>query len=269
MIDDPRGCIDYEESGAGPTLVLVPGSCSMGAAWRPMMATWGGRFRCVTTSLPGYGGTAERRNPKAPSIEPLVDAIEAVVRRAGEPVHLVGHSFGASVALATALRGNVPVASLSIVEAPLAKLLHECGEHEHYAGFRQMTDRYFAAFEGGDAEAIAEMIDFYGGAGTFASWPPRLRAYAVETTPVNLRDWVSGYAFPDKANAFAAISVPTLVFWGNASPQAVQRANAILSEQIPGAKRKTIDGAAHFMIATHAAEVAEAIAAHITGSLLS
>jgi hypothetical protein len=36
-----------------------------------------------------------------------------------------------------------------------------------------MTDRYFADFANGNAEAIAAMIDFYGGTGTFASWPSR------------------------------------------------------------------------------------------------
>ena len=52
-----------------------------------------------------------------------------------------------------------------------------------------MTEAYFAAYDSGDAEAIAAMIDFYGGAGTFASWPPRVRAYAVQTTAVNILDW--------------------------------------------------------------------------------
>jgi pimeloyl-ACP methyl ester carboxylesterase len=46
MIEEPRGRIDYDECGAGPTIVLVPGSCSTGAAWRPVMATWNGQFRC-------------------------------------------------------------------------------------------------------------------------------------------------------------------------------------------------------------------------------
>ncbi len=55
MIEDISGCIDYDESGAGPTVVLVPGSCSTGAAWRPVMAQWKTRFRVVTTSLLGYG----------------------------------------------------------------------------------------------------------------------------------------------------------------------------------------------------------------------
>ena len=45
-IDDPGGRIDYAESGAGPAVVLLPGSCATGAAWRPVMEAWGGRFRC-------------------------------------------------------------------------------------------------------------------------------------------------------------------------------------------------------------------------------
>ena len=60
-IETPGGHIDYDECGDGPTIVLVPGSCSTGAAWRPVIAALGGRLRCVTTSLLGYGGTDERR----------------------------------------------------------------------------------------------------------------------------------------------------------------------------------------------------------------
>jgi pimeloyl-ACP methyl ester carboxylesterase len=263
MIDDPAGRIDYAESGSGPTVVLVPGSCSTGAAWRPIMAQWGDSFRCVTTSLLGYGGTAERRTTTDASIDHELDALEMVVRRAGGPVHLVGHSFGGMVALAAALRKRVAIASLTIIEAPVAALLHACGEDVHYAGFQRMTDGYFAAFDRGEPEAIAAMIDFYGGAGTFASWPARLRDYAIETTHVNILDWSSGYGCRLSPDILAAIDVPTLVMWGGSSPAAVQRANELLADHIDGAARMTVAGAAHFMIATHVAEVAPAIARHI------
>jgi hypothetical protein len=43
----------------------------------------------------------------------------------------------------------------------------------------------------------------------------------------------------------------------------MQCANAILSECIDQAALVTIDGAAHFMIATHATEVAHLIAQHV------
>ena len=61
MIESARGRIAYDECGVGPTVVLVPGSCSTGAAWRPVISQWKNGFHCVTTSLLGYGGTDERR----------------------------------------------------------------------------------------------------------------------------------------------------------------------------------------------------------------
>jgi pimeloyl-ACP methyl ester carboxylesterase len=231
-----------------------------------VIAAWDSQFRCVTTSLLGYGGTVERRTALDPSISHEADVLEAVIRRAGGRVHLVGHSFGGLVALAVALRDKVPLASLVLVEAPAAEILRERREDQHYQSFRQMTEAYFAAFEAGSAEAIAAMIDFYGGAGTFASWPPRVRAYAVETTPVNILDWASAYGFPLSAASLAAIGTPVLVFRGGESHPAVQRANALLSECVSGAALATIDGAAHFMVATHANEVARLIAQHVHGS---
>jgi pimeloyl-ACP methyl ester carboxylesterase len=263
MIDDARGSIDYDETGSGPTIVLVPGSCSTGAAWRPVIAAWEGRFRTVTTSLLGYGGTAERRSKHERSIAQEIDIVEAVVRRAGGGIHLVGHSFGGLVSLAVALRGQSRLASLTILEAPATEILRDRGETDHYGAFRSMTDRYFARLAGAEPDAVADMIDFYGGAGTFASWPPRLRAFANETTAVNILDWASAFAFPLGAEALGTLALPVLVVYGSVSHPAAQRANALLAECIEGASLSAIEGAAHFMIATHAAETAELIASHV------
>jgi pimeloyl-ACP methyl ester carboxylesterase len=107
------------------------------------------------------------------------------------------------------------------------------------------------------------MIDFYGGVGTFASWPPRVRAYAVETTAVNILDWASAYGFPLSAASLAAIEIPTLVLRGGASHPAMQRANTLLFESMSRAALATLDCATHFMIATHAAEVSRLIGEHV------
>jgi Predicted hydrolases or acyltransferases (alpha/beta hydrolase superfamily) len=117
MIEDESGRIEYDESGEGPAVVLVPGSCSTGAAWRPVIAQWQNGFRCVTTSLLGYGGTVERRIALDADIAHEAEVLEAVIRRAACPVHLVGHSFGGLTALAVALRGRVQLLSLTIAEA--------------------------------------------------------------------------------------------------------------------------------------------------------
>ena len=263
MIEEPAGRIDYEETGDGPTIVFVPGSCSTGAAWRPVMAALNGGFRCVTTSLLGYGGTAERRTPRDPSIAHEAEAVEAVIRRTAGRVHLVGHSFGGLVALAVALRGKIPLESLTIAEAPAVELLRELGEHQHYRAFQDMSDAYFAAFRGGNEEAISMMIDFYGGAGAFASWPPKVRAYAAKTTPVNILDWASAFGFPLSPATLAAVKVPALILRGGASHPAMQRVNELLSVHIGGASLVTVNGAAHFMISTHPEYVARTIAHHV------
>jgi pimeloyl-ACP methyl ester carboxylesterase len=260
MIEDLRGRVDYDEAGAGSTVVLVPGSCSTGAAWRPMLAHWQRGFRCVTTSLLGYGGTAERRTAGDTDISHEAEAVEAVIRRAACPVHLVGHSFGGLTALAVALRRRVPLLSLTIAEAPAAEILRPLGEYRHYLAFRNMTDNYYLAHYSGDKTAIEQMIDFYGGAGTFSGWPQRLRDYAVETTPVNLLDWASAYGFELTPALLATVKIPALVLWGQASHPAAKRANELLAQYMPNASIAEIPGAAHFMISTHAGQVAGMIA---------
>jgi pimeloyl-ACP methyl ester carboxylesterase len=274
MIEEIRGGIDYDEGGPpgalAPTVVLVPGSCSTGAAWRPVISQWNSRFRWVTTSLLGYGRTAERRMSEGADICLEAEIVEAVVRRAigalGGPVHLVGHSFGGTTALAVALRRQVPLASLTILEAPVPELLRYRGEHGHYRAFRQMTDAYFAAFRAGDKEAIGSMIDFYGGANTFAGWPERVRRYAIETTSVNIADWTCAYRFELTSASLAGVDVPTRVLWGATSHPAVRRANQLLAEGIPSSDQAAIRGAAHFMISTHPQEVARLIAEHVVGT---
>jgi pimeloyl-ACP methyl ester carboxylesterase len=262
-----RPAVEYDECGSGPALVLVPGSCSTGAAWRPVTAYLKEGFRCITTSLPGYGRTEDRRSAEDVSIVHQCDAVEEVIERAGGPVHLVGHSFGGLVALAVALRARTRLASLTILEATAVGMLYRPGEEEHLAAIGAMRDGYFGAYGKGQQDAIGAMIDFYGGAGTFAAWPERVRAHAIETTPVNMRDWGGAYGFRPAPQALAALALPTLVCVGAASHAAVRRANALVREAVPGSRFAEIGGAAHFMIATHAGEVAAMIADHARSAM--
>jgi hypothetical protein len=94
MIEEPRGHIDYRECGTGPTIVLVPGSCSTGAVWRPVIDTWNRQFRCVTTSLLGYGGRC--RDPARPVLvrDPAADPVLHPARRCTDgssPAERDGH----------------------------------------------------------------------------------------------------------------------------------------------------------------------------------
>jgi pimeloyl-ACP methyl ester carboxylesterase len=264
VILSDQGPLDYEEKGLGPTILFVPGSCSTGAAWRPVIASLQGSYRTATTSLPGYGGSAERRSSNDQSILPLATALEEVIRHAGGKVHLVGHSFGGEVALAVALRGQVRVESLCIFEAPAPGMLATFKRTDRYREFRVMTEAYFGSFDSGNSEAIASMVDFYGGSGTFESWPPAVRRYAAETTPTNILDWASAYAFQPTRDQLNRLTTPVLVATGQNSHPAVIEANELIATAIPGAKFTTVAGANHFMISTHARLVANLIDWHVS-----
>lgn len=265
MIDDPRGAIDFDEQGSGPTtLVFVPGSFSTGAAWRPVIRALAGRYRVVTTSLLGYGATEERRDPGRLSIDTEVEVLQAVLDRVAAPAHVIGHSFGGHVALACAMRSSAaPMLSLTVIEPPCPTVLALAGEEALFACFRAMSEPYIAAWRAGEADAARRVIDFYGGDGFFDAMPPRAREFTLQCTGANVLDWLVAYADAPDAAAFARVAVPTQVLRGALGHAAVQRGNELISQWLPNASLLTVPGASHFMISTHAGEVARLIESHI------
>ena len=95
---------------------------------------------------------------------------------------LGGHSFGGLAALAHAIEGAVKPASLMLIEANPLGLLRTSGENDLYAMFGAMTRDYFAEFEAGRPDAARHVIDFYGGEGTFAAFPAKVRDYLLSPT---------------------------------------------------------------------------------------
>ncbi|MEO3854343.1 alpha/beta hydrolase [Acrocarpospora sp. B8E8] len=104
--------------GAGPTVVFLHGSAASGAVWKPVTRELAGRRPDVgwlLADLPGHGRSRWQLDY---SPDGYADAVAAGIRgHLGErPVHLVGHSLGAMVALALAdgARG-VSVASVLVI----------------------------------------------------------------------------------------------------------------------------------------------------------
>ncbi len=257
--------IDYDETGEGPTLLLVPGSFSTGAAWRPVMKRLAGRFRMVTTSLPGYGGTAERRSGGADDIDRLAEAIEAVAERAGGPVHLVGHSFGGCVAMAVAVRQRVELSGLTMFEANPGDVLRIAGEPDLHAQFIGMRDAYRAATAEGLGAVAAGVIDFWGGTGSFAALPPAVQDFVRATAATNARDWQSALDFQAPQAAYAAVPCPGHMVFGANGTAVARRMAKVVAGWLPQGRVSGIDGASHFMTATHPDAVAAIIAADVLG----
>jgi pimeloyl-ACP methyl ester carboxylesterase len=264
MIEGGNGRVDYAEEGSGPTVVLVPGSWGTRSAWRGVIIALHGRFRFVTTSLLGYGGTAERRSTNDTSIDHAAEIIEAVIRHAGDAVHLVGHSYGGQACLAVAMRGVAPLISLSLLEPTGVNLLRRAGELALYEQISLFRDGYFRAFESGDKDAARHVIDLHDGHGSFDALPSRVRDYIVATTATNILDWRSGMEMDAPLPAYAHIAVPSLIVRGGRGHPYAARSAEILSAAMPSAFLATVAEAAHSMMATHGAEVARLLCEHIS-----
>ncbi len=127
-----------------------------------------------------------------------------------------------------------------------------------------MTDIYMTKWNNGHQQAVRHVIDFYGGAGTFDSYPPAVQEKLMSQTPTNILDWKTGYATSFKLAELTAVTVPTLVIYGSASNRAMQRSNQLLVDYLPRAQLMALEGANHFMIGTHAPELTHAIEQHLS-----
>ncbi len=254
---------EYAESGEGPAILFLPGSFGTGAGWRSVISKISERYRCVTTSLLGYGATAERRPLGNATMAQQTKVLDAIFERIGAPVHVVAHSFGGLSALAHALEGEHKPASLVLVEANPLAILRTAGDDAHYDMFQAMTGVYFAEFEAGRADAARHVIDFYGGAGAFEALPDKVREYVQATTPSNVRDWSSGTPFAPSLATYGTISIPTHVIRGGDTHPAMARIAELLASSIPKATLTILDGGSHFLPTTHAAELANLIDAHV------
>jgi pimeloyl-ACP methyl ester carboxylesterase len=136
-----------------------------------------------------------------------------------------------------------------------------------YAMFGAMTRDYFAEFQAGRSDAARHVIDFYGGEGTFAAFPAKVRDYVIKTTPANIRDWSSGTPFEPPLSAYQQISATTLVVRGGDGHPAMMRIAEILARVIPHGRLETVAGGSHFLPATHPAELARLLDAHVEAGI--
>jgi pimeloyl-ACP methyl ester carboxylesterase len=255
--------VEYADRGRGAVLLFVPGSFGTAAGWRAVIDNLGDGYRIVTTSLLGYGATAERRPSHNPTMAEQIKVLDSILDHIDAPAHVVGHSYGGLAAVAHATLGRPKPASLFLVEANPLDILHAAGEQAHYDMFGAMTEVYFAEFDAGRSDAARHVIDFYAGEGTFDALPQKARDYVISTTASNILDWASGTAFRPALADYSAIAVPTSVVRGGDGHPAMLRIAELLAAHIPCATLTTIEGGRHFLPATHAAALAQLIARHV------
>src|SRR5262245_25110526 len=109
--------IAWSSAGAGAPLVLVHGTTSDRTIWMMVLAALAARSRVVTYDRRGRG---ESGDAPAYALEREAEDLAAVVAAVGEPVRLLGHSYGALVSLAALPLLAARVERLVLYEPPYA-----------------------------------------------------------------------------------------------------------------------------------------------------
>jgi pimeloyl-ACP methyl ester carboxylesterase len=108
--------ISYEKHGSGAPLVLVHGSFTdQRTNWEFVLPFFSEKFTVYAIARRGRGETDATEGH---SLEEESLDVAALIRAVDEPVHLLGHSYGALVALGAAALVSSRIRKLILYEAP-------------------------------------------------------------------------------------------------------------------------------------------------------
>lgn len=237
--------ISYLERGEGAAFVMIHGLMANALDFQFQFDRFGGRFRCLAPDLRGFGGS-QSAPPDSVRLEQAVeDMLEFIESAAppGERITLLGHSFGAVIALELLSRNPGRLRRLvlcgapaGVAESPLAKLgisLYPLAAP--FVNNRFLIDFYSLNINISPANATPELREAirrrngYIGGGAAASMGGYLRSM--------LRWRIPGLT--------GAAGVPVLIARGARDPLARRSAAARLKLAIPHAHVRTIRNAGH------------------------
>ncbi len=243
----------YVERGRGDPVVLIHGSLADYTYWQlsDQLELLSRDHRVIAYSR-RYNHP--NRNTPGPDHSPLVEAEDLSGLLAGlglEPVHLVGHSYGAYTALVFALAHPGRVRSLVLAEPPIISWLPDIPEGEGvYEGFLENVwaplERAFR--DGGTQSGLEFTADWYFGVPWLEVAPEWQELFTR-----NVTEWhalaVSPETFPKlEYDAVRALRVPTLVLSaGRNSGGFNDLVDGHLVHLIPGAERVIIADVSHEM----------------------
>jgi pimeloyl-ACP methyl ester carboxylesterase len=192
-------------------------------------------------------------------------AVEALVDQVGEPVDLVGHSYGGFIALLVALHRRGRVRSVAAYEPVAFGVLHSAGDEVGLSSLvaANVDGALRDASVGGQEPWLRAFVEYWNEPGAWERLSEPARA-SFRAVGWKLYGEVRSLLYDRTPHeAYATLAVPTLLLTGETSPIAARRVAAILGQAIPGARLRTVAGAGHMGPLTHAGEVNAAIADHI------
>jgi pimeloyl-ACP methyl ester carboxylesterase len=232
--------VHVREAGAGPGVVCLHANASSSAQWRPLIERLAPRMHVLAPDLYGAGGTPEWPSDRVITLADEVSLLEPVFASAGARFALVGHSYGAAVALVAALAERRRISALVVYEPTLFGLVDaDRAPPNDVDGIRDAVAGAVAALDRGDRdEAARPFIDYWGGEGAWERVPEH-RKPAVAASTANVRRWAHAlFREPTPLAAFAALDeVPVLMLSGGRSTAAAHGVSRLLASVLPHAER--------------------------------
>lgn len=236
--------------------------CSLahGGVWTSVVAPLADRLTCLAPDMPSHGrsapwdGNGEVHDAVTGDARSLLD----------RPSHLVGHSFGATVAMRLAMEQPDMVLSLTLVEPVIMAAARGTDVYETY---RVQINPYLAAFDRQNYPEMArEFYTAWGGGKSWASVPEQMKSTITALMP--MIGATEGSLNDDSCNllgvgALEKMTMPITLLRGSETQPIVQVIHQKLMERLPHATEVVVEGAGHMLPITHPLPVTQAIAAHL------
>jgi pimeloyl-ACP methyl ester carboxylesterase len=254
----------HRQARTGPrvaTVICLHSSASSARQWSSLAAALAREYSVITPDLIGYGAAKDWDGLRPLTLDDEACRIEPLLAAAGQAVHLVGHSYGAAVALQLALRNPGRIRSIALYEPTLFPLLDDDARmRAESIEIRNVRDAVRDALRGGRAEASAQLfVDYWSGLGAWRALPSnRQQAIVARMPKVNAEfDALFGSAPP--ATAVRQVDRPTLLMVGTVTRRPPQRVAERLGRLLPDVTRQDMSAAGHMGPLTHADSINGAI----------
>ncbi len=255
----------FREAGAGPGVVCLHSNASSSSQWRGLMESLAPAFHVLAPDSYGSGKSPDWPSDRVITLRDEAALVEPVLARAGAPFALVGHSYGAAIALSAALANPGRVRALALYEPTLFSLLaQEQPPSNDGEGILGAVARASAALDAGDRDAAARhFIDYWMGEGAWAQ-TPESRKPAIAASVVNVRRWAHALTTePAPLAAFRKLDIPVLYLIGKRSTASAHGVARVLTQALPRVEVVEFEKLGHMGPVTHPEPVNEAIRAFL------
>lgn len=231
-----------------PTVVCLHSSASSPRQWQALADRLGGAYRVVMPGLIGYTDGPAWSAEQAHSLDHEAAWIERCLDSVGEPVHLVGHSYGAAVSLKVALRHPERIRSLVLYEPVLFRLLTGETLNEVVALAREVTER---SRSGDPTRAAQGFVDYWSGPGSWAHLAPGRQTAVAQRIDKVAAEFEALLAERNMLAGYDRLEMPILCLNGSHTREPTRRIARLLQAFLPEANRIELPGLAHMGPITH------------------